>query len=92
MPLRATNHIIMLRQIHALKAAWLDIIQSVKPRRISGTSRNLLPRFYRRSELRKTSRELKEWAERRGDKVIGVFKETASGAKNDRAERGGAGL
>jgi DNA invertase Pin-like site-specific DNA recombinase len=31
--------------------------------------------------------DLKAYAKRAGHKVIGVFKETASGAKNDRAER-----
>ena len=33
-------------------------------------------------------RDLRAYARRAGHRIVGLFKETASGARNDRAERG----
>jgi len=46
-----------------------------------------LPRFDQRSILRPEERDLRAFVRRADHAVVGVFKETASGAKNDRVER-----
>jgi len=52
-----------------------------------GTSGRLLPRLDQRPLVWRQERDLRAFAKRAGRKIVGVFKETASGADNARPER-----
>lgn len=46
-----------------------------------------MPGINRRPDLSRQERDLRAFAKKAGYKIVGVWKETASGAKDDRAER-----